>query len=163
MTMTNNLKTLTIVLMAGLLSACMTSPPTNQVYDSGPAIELAEAAGSINQSMNSLQENNQAANPPQEISALPPAATYGMQMPISIDWNGPIGPLVTKITQIANYHLTIIGNEPAVPVIVSIHARNTSLAEVLRNAGYQAGNRANIVVYPSTKVVDLRYNSNDDM
>lgn len=161
-----NLKVAIIIFICGLLGACalpQQPQPSEATYDSSSAIALAEAAGSVSQSLSGLEQNQQAANPPQAISAAPPAATYGMQMPISIDWNGPIGPLVAKIANVASYHLKIVGTEPAIPVIVSVHAKNTQLADILRDAGFQAGNHASLVIYPSTKTVVLSYNDHDQM
>ena len=144
--------------LCSLLAACAapqtTLTPSNT---DSTSIELAETAGAVSKSLQGLEANQQAANPPANVSAQPAAATYGMQMPISIDWDGPIGPLVSKIANIAGYQPKALGIVPPIPVIVSIHAKNTPLADILRNAGLQAGNRASIVVYPSTKVVELSY------
>lgn len=141
-----------------VLAACA-APETTLTTPNGDnsSIQLAEAAGSVSKSLESLEANQQAAHPPLAVSAQPAAATYGMQMPISIDWDGPIGPLVSKISKIAGYQPKVLGVVPPIPVIVSIHAQNTPLADILRNAGLQAGKRASIVVYPSTKVVELSY------
>lgn len=141
-----------------VLAACAAPQTTLTAPNSdSTSIALAETAGSVSQSLEGLEANQQAANPPLSVSKLPAAATYGMQMPISIDWDGPIGPLVSKISNVAGYKTKALGVVPPVPVIVSIHAKNTPLADILRNAGLQAGKRASIVVYPSTKVVELSY------
>lgn len=153
-------KTLVTVVFSGLLlTACATKQPP---MDNGPAIALAEAAGSIDQSLTNIEATNAAANPPRNISALPNPQTYGMQIPTSIDWNGPIGPLIEKSAQIADYKFRILGTEPAIPILVSIHRRNASVATILQDAGFQASNRANIIVYPSTKTIELRYSSDDN-
>lgn len=146
-----------------MLMACAAPETTLKTPNSdSTSIALAEAAGSVSQSLQGLEANQQAANPAQAVPIRPAAATYGMQMPISINWDGPIGPLASKISSIANYKLNVLGIVPPVPVIISIHAKNTPLANILRNAGLQAGKRASIVVYPSTKVVELSYAPSSD-
>ena len=154
---------LIISLFCGLLTACAAPQTSLQAPNSdSTAIALAQAAGAASKSLEGLEANQQAANPPKIAHPIPAAATYGMQMPISIDWDGPIGPLVSKIAETANYKLRVLGVVPPVPVLISIHAKNTELANILRSAGLQAGKRASIVVYPSSKTVELSYASSNE-
>lgn len=157
-------KLLTVLTLCGSLGACASfeqAPASNNTGST--AIALAETAGAVSQSLQSLDANQQAANPPQAISAQPAAATYGLQMPVSIDWNGPIGPFVTKITELSGYSIKTLGTPPPIPVLIAIHSKTTPVADVLRDAGFQAGNHASIVVYPTTRVVELRYNDDGDV
>jgi defect-in-organelle-trafficking protein DotD len=82
----------------------------------------------------------------------------GMGGSISIDWSGPIQPLLEKMAHMTQYKLKIMGNEPPIPIIVSVTAKNAVIADIIKNAGLQAGKRANIVVYPNTRIIELRYN-----
>ncbi|MCL5261667.1 MAG: DotD/TraH family lipoprotein, partial [Gammaproteobacteria bacterium] len=75
----------------------------------------------------------------------------------SIDWSGPVGPLVKKIATASNYKLRVLGTPPAIPILVSISAKDTPLADILRDATFQCGNKANIVVYPASRTIELRY------
>ena len=75
----------------------------------------------------------------------------------SLDWSGPIEPLVRKIAASSDYKVRILGNQPSIPVIVQIHQTNVPLADILRNASFQTQNRADITVYPANKVIELRY------
>ena len=84
-------------------------------------------------------------------------SSYNLQTRASIDWNGPIEELVEKISNAAHYRLRIIGNAPAIPVLINMNVKDQSLAEILRNIDYQAGTRANIYVYPRNQVIELRY------
>lgn len=81
----------------------------------------------------------------------------GMGGTVTIDWSGPIEPLLEKVANMSQYKVKVMGNEPAVPIIVSITATNTTLADIIKNAGLQAGKRANIVVYPNSRIIELRY------
>jgi len=120
-------------------------------------VALAESASSVSQSLTHLARTEQAANPPRSVSSPPSPASYGMGMKASIDWNGPVQPVVQQLTNAANYKLRVLGKAPAVPVVVSVSAKNASVGNILRNIGYQSKKRAKIVVFPSTHTVELRY------
>ena len=155
-----NIKQVTILSGCLLLNACATTPPNDyhaQPQDSHSYVTLAEAAASVSQSLTNLDETEQAAYPPVSIKEPPHPGTYGMAIPISIDWDGPIEPLVKQIANAANYKLRVLGTTPAIPIIVSISAKDTALGDILRNVGYQAGKQAQVVVFPSTHVIELRY------
>lgn len=120
-------------------------------------VALAESAESVSQSLVNLNKTEQAANPPKNVSTPPNPASYGMGMKASIDWNGPIKPVVQQLANAANYKLRVMGKKPSVPVIVSVSAKKAPVGNILRNIGYQSGNRAKIVVYPSKHTIELRY------
>jgi defect in organelle trafficking protein DotD len=143
-----------------LLSACATKPvvlPPEPPPDHSAYVALAEAAGSVSNTITQLGETEQAAYPPKSISTPPSPASYGMDMPTTIEWNGPIKPLVQQIANATNYKLKVLGNAPSIPVIVSVSAKNKPIGDILRDAGYQCGKKAQIVVFPTTKHIELRY------
>jgi defect-in-organelle-trafficking protein DotD len=57
----------------------------------------------------------------------------------------------------SDYKLKILGNAPAIPIIISISQNRAVIADILKNAGMQAGKRANIVVFPANRVIEIRY------
>lgn len=120
-------------------------------------VALAEAAGSVSQSLTQLGATEQAANPPESVNTPPSPASYGMSMPTSIDWNGPVQPIVQQIANATHYQLQVLGKAPAIPIIVSIQAKNEPMGNILRDIGYQSSNRASIIVFPSRQIVELRY------
>jgi defect-in-organelle-trafficking protein DotD len=123
-----------------------------------PAEEkLAEAADAVTQSLQSLAENQQATNPTPKQYTAPDPSDYGMSSLTSMNWSGPIEPLVTQIAKASGYQLRVSGVSPAIPILVSINAKDIPLGQVLRDAGYQCGNRADIVVFPRSKVIELLY------
>ena len=81
----------------------------------------------------------------------------GMGGTVTLDWSGPIEPLLQKIAGYTQYKVKILGNEPPVAVIVSVTGKDLFVADVIKSAGLQAGKRANIVVYPTTRIIELRY------
>lgn len=84
-----------------------------------------------------------------------PAAKLGQK--IALDYSGPIYSLMQKIASMTDYRVKVIGKEPAIPVIVTIVNDETTMADTIKNAALQAGNKANIVVYPENKVLEIRY------
>ena len=124
-------------------------------------IKLAEAANSVSRSLTELSRIEAATTDPAKVDRLPNAQAYHIKGTASVDWTGPIGPLVKQIAAASNYRLRIVGNPPAVPIIISITTKNAQLGEILRDADFQASRKADIVVYPKTKtsdaIIELRY------
>jgi defect in organelle trafficking protein DotD len=144
-----------------LMASCATPPPTSTPYDLKRAqISLAEASYSVSRSMVDLAETAQAAHPLPEIPASPDPATYGMGGITSIDWSGPIEPLVRQIAKAADYRLRVLGTSPGIPVIVTVYKKNIELGDILRDIGYQCGRRASVVVFPENRIIELRYAKN---
>jgi defect-in-organelle-trafficking protein DotD len=120
-------------------------------------VALAESASSVSQSLTHLAQTEQAAHPPMSVSTPPSPASYGMGMRASINWNGPVKPVVQQLANAANYKLKVLGKEPPIPVIVSVSAKNAAVGNILRDIGYQSKKRAQIVVFPSKHTIELRY------
>jgi defect-in-organelle-trafficking protein DotD len=118
--------------------------------------QLAEAATSVDHTLVTLQGIRKAEHP-QWQKQLPNTYKGKLGNQASIDWTGPIGPLTKKIAQAAGYHYSVLGQAPAIPIIIKIHARDQTLGHILRNADYQAGRHAYIKVYGEEKVLELRY------
>ncbi|HEV2613496.1 MAG TPA: type IVB secretion system lipoprotein DotD [Gammaproteobacteria bacterium] len=118
---------------------------------------LAQASSTISDSLTASEEIQRATTPPLSMKTLPDANSYNMNALASVDWSGPIGPIVKKIAQAGNYQLRVLGSKPPIPVLISIHQKNTPLAYILRDIDYQAGSKANIVVFPDTRIIELRY------
>jgi defect in organelle trafficking protein DotD len=120
-------------------------------------IKLAEAAVSVSKSLNNLAEIERATHP---CLKLPPpinAECFGLACLASVDWIGPIEPLLRRIADVTHYRLRVLGRAPAIPVVVSITEKNVSFADILRNISLQAHKKACIVLYPRSRVIELRY------
>lgn len=143
-----------------LLSSCsapkqQTEPPFRQTQQS-----LAEASYAVSRSVVDLAETAQAAHPLPKIAPPPSPATYGMGGLTSIDWSGPVEPLIRQIARAADYRVRVLGTQPGIPVLVTVYAKNMMLGDVLRDVGYQCGRRASVIVFPETRVIELRYAKN---
>lgn len=119
--------------------------------------QILRTARSIEKSLGTLAAAQVAEDPP--IISTGPLVTPegGMGGSIDIDWTGPIAPLVEKIAQMTDYRVKILGNEPAIPIVVTITGRHLVIADVLQNASFQAAKRAHVLVFPSNRVIEVRY------
>jgi defect-in-organelle-trafficking protein DotD len=120
--------------------------------------QLAEAATSISQSLTQLSGIQQA-NTPTPCLCLPVTCACEMMNLVSIDWAGPVGPLVDRIGLMTGYRVRKLGSPPAIPVIVSLNARNTPMADVVRDIAFQCGTQAHLCVYDDKRLLELRYYS----
>lgn len=153
-----NMKLLTIFLLT-ILVGC-TPPPEPPPKPDPISTSLAEASYSVSRSLVDLAETAQASHPTPDVGPPPNPASYGMAGLATIDWSGPIEPLVRQIGKVANYRVRVLGTCPAIPILVTIYDKNTMIADILRDVGFQAGRRATLVVYPESRVIELRYARN---
>ena len=120
-------------------------------------VKLTETAESVSRSLKELAEISRTLHPQTRLPSPVDANMIGMGQLASIDWSGPVAPLVKKIAQATNYKLRVLGTSPAIPILISITAKDTPLADILRDAAFQCGNKVNIVTYPASKIIELRY------
>lgn len=151
---------LTMAVFSLLLTACVPAKPPKGYDISKSEASLAEASYSVSRSLVDLAETAQAAHPLPPLAPPPAPGTYGMGGLTTIDWSGPVGPLVGQVAKAADYRVRFVGRPPAIPVLVTIYEKNAMLGDILRDIGYQCGERATLVVYPETRVIELRYAKN---
>jgi len=154
-----------VLLISGFISGCSSNtstdtlkkPPANAPSDDA-SMRLVEAASSVSNSLNELAQIEAAATPPATTGKpLPDSENYALQAKASVDWSGPVEPLLERISHMSHFHLRILGKNPAIPVLVSLSAKNITLAQMLRDAALQAGDKADILIYSNTRVIELRY------
>ena len=155
-----NAKFSLVILFSMILCAC-TAPKPPQGYDLNQTqVSLVEASYSVSRSVVDLAETAQAAHPLPKLDPPPSPASYNMGGLTTIDWSGPVEPLINQIARAANYRVRVLGTVPAIPVIVTIYTKNAMLGDILRDVGYQCGRRASVVVFPGSRVIELRYAKN---
>lgn len=148
------------LLLLLLLTACQTvtykKPPTNEP-STDATIQLAEAAISISNSMHEMATVEKVIYPanPKNHQNIPHLTA--LQTRVSVDWSGPITELVRRVAKAAHFRFNVLGKEPAIPILISVTARDKSLTELLRDIDYQAGNRASILVSGAHHLIELRY------
>lgn len=147
------------LLVTGICSCA--SPKPRQAFDlDKQQHSLAEASYSVSRSVVDLAETAQAAHPLPNIPPAPAPASYGMGGLTSVDWSGPVQPLVEQMAKAANYRVRVLGTPPAIPVLVTVYQKNAMLGDILRDVGYQCGRRASLTIYPESRVIELRYAKN---
>jgi defect-in-organelle-trafficking protein DotD len=154
-----NNKIVMMFIVSAMLVGCagtLRKPPVNNPSDDA-TIKLAEAAVSVSDSMLEMARIEKVIIPPNKDNTLTIPNAYNMQARASVDWSGPIEELTARIAKAAHFKLRVLGQVPAVPVLISLSIKDVSLAELLRDIDYQAGRKADIHVYPNSQVVELRY------
>ena len=155
-----NKRIMLFMVCASLLTACAhgtyKKPPYNEPSDDA-SIRLAEAANSVSDSMLKMARVEKLITPRHADNLQTIPNSHNLQVRASVDWSGPIGELTARIAKAAHFHLRVLGQAPAVPVLISLDVNDESLAEILRNIDYQAGKKASIHVYTNSQVIELRY------
>lgn len=150
------------------LSACSSSAATwspwsskddssSQTTHTHRSNQMGEAANSIAQSYKEANAIEQAANPPKSASSPPPPSSYDMNIPVNVSWDGPVEPILKALINKTDYELKVFGHAPNMPIIINLHQNNKPVGELVRNIGLQCGHKANVVILPQQKVVELRY------
>ena len=149
---------LSFAILACLAGCAPPPPPLPGPQPPDPAqVKLAEAAASVSHSLDELAAMEKAVHPTTRLPPPPNAYSIGMSRLASVNWNGPIEPLVRKIAAATRYKVRVIGRTPAIPALVSISAQNTPIADILRDASFQVEKKADIVLYPNSRVIEIRY------
>ena len=154
-------KLLLLLLLAFHFTACSApmmakKPPINAPSDDA-SIKLAEAAVSVSDSMMQMARVEKVLMPPEADNIINIPNTYNLQTRARIDWDGPIEDLLERIAHAAHYRMRVLGKSPPLPILINLNSKDQSLAEILRDIDYQAGNKATIHVYPTNQVIELRY------
>jgi defect in organelle trafficking protein DotD len=142
------------------LFACANPSPPQAKRLTGTENSLAEASYAVSRSIVDLAETEQAACPDKPVEPPPSPASYGMGGLTTVDWSGPVEPLLRQIANASNYRVRVLGTKPAIPVLVTVNSKNVMLGDVLRYVGYQCGRRATVVIFPGSRVIELRYAKN---
>ena len=96
-------------------------------------------------------------HPGAKLPTPPNPARIGMAGNASVDWIGPVEPLVTKIAKASHYRLKVLGSKPAIPALVEVSKQDVPLFDILRDVTFQVQKKVDIVIYPNNRVIELRY------
>lgn len=121
------------------------------------SVQLAEAATDISHSLTELNAMEKTMAPPLNCKCLPYPTSSDLCQEVTIDWAGPIEPLLRRISWMMCYKLRVIGSPPAIPVLITISAKDTPVGYVIRDANFQAACKASVFVYPGIHTIELRY------
>jgi len=142
-----------------LCTGCQISPPpeSDPITSVDPDEQLVSVAESVERSLRTLADAQEERLNTAINTAPLVTREGGMGGAVDIDWSGPIGPLVQKVADMSQYHVKVFGAEPEIPIVVSITGKQRIVADVLKDAGLQAGKRAQVIVFPTSRVIELRY------
>ena len=119
---------------------------------------LADAAASVSNSLTELAAiEKSAAGKTSKPGGLIDAEVAGMNQLVSIDWSGAVEPLVKKLSSVCKYKFKVLGKAPGIPVLVSITAKDRTVIDLLRDINFQSATKADIEIYPASKLIELRY------
>ncbi len=82
---------------------------------------------------------------------------YVLNRTVFIDWSGPVPQLLKDLSSLTGYTVQVIGSEPIIPPIVTLHHRNIKLFDVIRDVSLQIHQKADLVVFPDERLIELRY------
>lgn len=117
---------------------------------------LADAADRAASALQNLAAVEQARTPVEPAGTIPNAPTE-LRRAVSIQWTGPVEPILKQLANRASYSYSTVGDKPPVPIVVDVNAQGQPVIEVLRSVGLQSGGRAKVVVDSQQKAVELHY------
>jgi len=141
-----------------LLSSCASPKKSlNDIQTQNANVQLAQASTTVSNTLTDIGSMQRAVTSPLVMRRLPDPSAYGMDSLASVDWSGPAEPLVREIASASRYKLYVFGSSPAIPALISVHQKNAPLGYILRDIDFQCANKANIVVFPERRVIEMRY------
>ena len=145
-----------LFLLCLTLISCASEPPESDLPNLAQ-IELAEAAVSVDKSLDNLNEISAERAILQVAPQTQDQLDYGMHQLASVDWVGPGEPLIKQLAQAADYHVRVIGKTPIYDGLVTIDKRQVTIGELLRDVALQMQHYADVVVFPNSKLIEIRY------
>jgi len=142
------------------MGACAYIPPQPQIQmvaePDSVDLMLADAADRATRALETLAAMEQTQMPIKPVTTIP-NAPLELQRAVTFDWTGPVEPLVKDLARKAGYNYGVIGNQPSVPVTVTMRVMNRPLIEVMRDIGIQMGARADLNVNARSRIVEIQY------
>ncbi len=120
---------------------------------------LAESADRASAALQTLAAVEQARTPATQMSPISDVPQE-LRRTITVNWVGPIEPIVKTLADRAGYGFLVLGSEPSIPVVVSIDAENSRVVDLLRDAGLQLGKRGDVKVDAKSRMVEIYYAPN---
>ena len=122
------------------------------------SLMLAEAADRSSRAMETLAAIEQYQRPAAKVAPITGAPTE-LRRAVTLTWVGPVEQISKKLSEHAGYSFMALGDQPPVPIVVSLNVENRQVIDVLRDIGLQMGTRADIKVDGTRKLVELQYSS----
>jgi defect-in-organelle-trafficking protein DotD len=136
-----------------LKSIVIKAPVTNDYEDA--SYQIADATKAATNALAKLAKVQTSQHPdyyktPQKV------VKSNVKGTISLNYIGPIEPLLKKIAKHAKLKFKKMGKSTGTPIIVSVKYENSTLADAIENIAYQAQNHA-VVEITKSGAVQIRY------
>ncbi|MBG78155.1 MAG: hypothetical protein CL570_03895 [Alphaproteobacteria bacterium] len=117
---------------------------------------LADAADRVASSLEKLAAVEYQRSPGVAVAPVSDAPVE-LRRAITVNWVGPVEPIVETLANRSSYSFIVLGSPPPVPIVVSLDVENMPVVDVLRDIGLQMGVRADIRVDGRNKTVEIQY------
>ena len=119
---------------------------------------IRETAITASKSIQSLSVLEHASKPDVKKKPAPNPIKTGLDQRVTIEWTGPVEPLLSKLAKNAHYRVNFLGQKPVAPILVSVNRSNAYMADVIQDVAYQVQRFADLSIVSSEKLLELRYN-----
>ena len=85
----------------------------------------------------------------------------GLDAPVSVGWVGPYHELVATVARQTGYGYEPVGNAPVNPIVVRVNAEQIPSVVVLRDASWQARDRASLEIDEARRTLRVRFHHAD--
>ncbi len=167
--MSRNIFVLPLLFGLALTSGCSSSGTkfsggSPQIVASPDTVSamLAESADRASSALEALASVEKARTPAASMSPVSDVPQE-LRRTITVNWVGPIGPIAKTLADRAGYGFLVLGNEPTIPVVVSIDAENMRVVDVLRDIGLQLGMRGDVKVDARSRMVEIYYSPKEGL
>ncbi len=122
------------------------------------SLMLAESSDRASTALETLAAVEKARTPATQMSPVQNVPAE-LRRAITINWVGPIDPIVKTLADRAGYGFLELGKKPTIPVVVSIDAENQRVIDVLRDIGLQLGMRGDVKVDAEARMIEIYYSA----
>jgi defect in organelle trafficking protein DotD len=151
-----------VVVCCLLLASCTfhPNPPSPPPPELTTHAQIVQAADKVDRTLNSLNEVERSKRPENlfvKADPSPEPIHPSLSRVLDIEWSGPVQPLLQDIAMLTDYRLKVIGNPPAIPVLVNLAESDITAHGAIRHARAQVYLRADILVFPDSGIIELHY------
>ena len=118
---------------------------------------LSQSAMSSSNAIQTLAEVEKASKPAVHHKSAPNPVKVGMDQMVSIDWVGPVEPILKSLAKKSHYRVNTLGQSPVVPILVNVTRQDAYLADIVQDITFQIQNHAELTLNPAEKLIELRY------
>ena len=140
-----------------LLKSVVIIAPDHDTSSKTAEEQLAEAAASVSHAIQELAAIERAnAEKPAVMASIEPI-TDKMSEVASVDYQGPVEPLLRRIAKVSDLSFKTLGHNSQTDIMVSLYSRKVPITELLRDISFQIQKQATLVLNPKTTSLELHY------